>query len=246
MSHNTRESLSALMDSESDELELRRVLKSLPDDSDAAETWRRYHLARSMMQRERNVDVSIDLSAGIMDRLRDEPTPVLENDTVVTPARSGGLSFARGAGVAAAVSLMVITGVQFFSNGNTSPGSSQGAGDSIAAQSGGGLQVQPVNLSAPQPASMTSSEMPMFEQTPFRISGQSGQSGFMNVSDAGFSTPTAPQGDMSQQTMAIDADQIRLLKSYLEQHAQGAAGGSGDSWMPLMRSSSVTEPLGQR
>ncbi|WP_083005521.1 sigma-E factor negative regulatory protein [Halomonas sp. GT] len=247
MSHNTRESLSALMDSESDELELRRVLKSLPDDSDAAETWRRYHLARSMMQRERNVDVSIDLSAGIMDRLRDEPAPALENDTVVTTARSGGLSFARGAGVAAAVSLMVITGVQFFNNGNTTTGSSQNAGDSIAAQSGsGGAQVQPVNLAASQPASMTPSEMPMFEQTPFRVNGQSGQGGFMNVSDAGFSTPSAPQGDMAQQTLAIDADQIRLLKSYLEEHAQGAAGGSGDSWMPLMRSSSVTEPLGQR
>lgn len=246
MSHNTRESLSALMDSESDELELRRVLKSLPDDSDAAETWRRYHLARSMMQRERNVDVSIDLSAGIMDRLRDEPAPALEDDTVVIPTRSGGLSFARGAGVAAAVSLMVITGVQFFNNGNTTSGSAQSAGDSIAAQSGSGVQVQPVNLAASQPASMTPSEMPMFEQTPFRVNGQSGQGGFMNVSDAGFSTPHAPQGDMAQQTLAIDADQIRLLKTYLEQHAQGAAGGSGDSWMPLMRSSSVTEPLGQR
>ena len=246
MSHNTRESLSALMDSESDELELRRVLKSLPDDSYAAETWRRDPLARSMMQRERNVDVSIDLSAGIMDRLRDEPAPALEDDTVVIPTRSGGLSFARGAGVAAAVSLMVITGVQFFNNGNTTSGSAQNAGDSIAAQSGSGVQVQPVNLAASQPASMTPSEMPMFEQTPFRVNGQSGQGGFMNVSDAGFSTPHAPQGDMAQQTLAIDADQIRLLKTYLEQHAQGAAGGSGDSWMPLMRSSSVTEPLGQR
>ena len=75
MSQSTRESLSAFMDSESDELELRRVLKSLPDDADAAETWRRYHLARSMMQRERGVDVSVDLSAGIMARLREEPAP---------------------------------------------------------------------------------------------------------------------------------------------------------------------------
>ncbi|AZM96289.1 sigma-E factor negative regulatory protein [Vreelandella venusta] len=246
MSHNTRESLSALMDSESDELELRRVLKSLPDDSDAAETWRRYHLARSMMQRERNVDVSVDLSAGIMDRLRDEPAPALENDAVATPVRSGGLSFARGAGVAAAVSLMVITGVQFFNNGSTTSGGTQSAGGSIAAQSGGSVQVQPVTLAASQPASMTPAEMPMFEQTPFRVNGQFGQGGLMNVSEAGFSTLQAPQGDMAQQTLAIDADQIRLLKTYLEQHAQGAAGGSGDSWMPLMRSSSVTEPLGQR
>lgn len=242
MSQNTRESLSALMDSESDELELRRVLKSLPDDSDAAETWRRYHLARSMMQRERDVDVSVDLSAGIMARLRDEPAPLLDDEQKVTPVKASGVSFARGAGVAAAVSLMVITGVQFFgSNGSTS---GQGTGD-LAATPSVGAQVQPVSLTSMQPATMSQSDMPMFEPTPFRINGQGG-SGLMNVSEAGFSAPSMPQNVMSQQGTSIDIDQIRLLQSYLEQHAQGAASGNADSWMPLMRSSSVTEPLGQR
>lgn len=243
MSQSTRESLSALMDSESDELELRRVLKSLPDDADAAETWRRYHLARSMMQRERNVDVSVDLSAGIMARLNEEPAPMLASDSDATPARTSGISFARGAGVAAAVSLMVITGVQFF-NGNDA-GTVQPAGNTVASQAPTGAQVQPVNLGSPQSAAMAASDMPMFEPTPFRINGQSGNSGLMNISDAGFSTPVAPQGMMAQQATSIDVDQLRMLQSYLEQHAQGAANGSGDSWMPLMRSS-VTEPLGQR
>ncbi|BCB62577.1 MULTISPECIES: sigma-E factor negative regulatory protein [Halomonadaceae] len=244
MSQNTRESLSALMDNESDELELRRVLKSLPDDADAAETWRRYHLARSMMQRERSVDVSVDLSAGIMARLEDEPVPSVESDVTTVPARTGGISFARGAGVAAAVSLMVITGVQFF-NGNGSTGTAQPTGNTVASQSNPGTQVQPVSLSAAQPASMVASDMPMFEPTPFRISGQSGSSGLMNISETGFSTPVAPQGMMAQQATTIDVDQLRMLQSYLEQHAQGAAIGGGDSWTPLMRSS-VTEPLGQR
>lgn len=244
MSQSTRESLSALMDSESDELELRRVLKSLPDDADAAETWRRYHLARSMMQRERSVDVSVDLSAGIMARLNDEPVPALESDHDATPARASGISFARGAGVAAAVSLMVITGVQFF-NGNGAGTAQPAAGNTVASQATTGAQVQPVNLGAPQSATMAASDMPMFEPTPFRINGQSGNSGLMNISDAGFSTPAAPQGMMAQQATSIDVDQLRMLQSYLEQHAQGAANGSGDSWMPLMRSS-ATEPLGQR
>ncbi|MCP1363228.1 sigma-E factor negative regulatory protein, partial [Halomonas sp. BBD45] len=69
------ESLSALMDNEGDELELRRVLKVLDDSPDAAERWRRYHLARSLMQRDRDIDVSADLSAGIMARIKDEPVP---------------------------------------------------------------------------------------------------------------------------------------------------------------------------
>jgi len=49
------------MDGESDELELRRVLKGLDKDSDSADTWRRYHLARSLMQRDKDIDISTDL-----------------------------------------------------------------------------------------------------------------------------------------------------------------------------------------
>ncbi|MBT2788304.1 MULTISPECIES: sigma-E factor negative regulatory protein [unclassified Halomonas] len=242
MSQNTRESLSVLMDGESDELELRRVLKALPNDDDAADTWRRYHLARSMMQREQGVDVSVDLSAGIMARLRDEPAPMMQ-DAEPVAHRAGGISFARGAGVAAAVSLMVITGVQFFGN-NSSVG--QGSSDiaTTASVSNGATLVQPVSL-ASQSAVATRADMPMFEPTPFRLSGQSGQSGLMNISETGFSAQT-PQGVTASQGTNIDIEQIGLLQSYLEQHTQSAAYGSGDSWMPLMRSSAVTEPLGQR
>ena len=240
MSQNTRESLSVLMDGESDELELRRVLKALPNDNGAAETWRRYHLARSMMQRERGVDVSIDLSAGIMARLRDESAPSMDIEERVA-TRSGGISFARGAGVAAAVSLMVITGVQFFGNGLSE---SQGGGGIAASSPSATSQVQPVNLTG-QPAMASNADMPMFEPTPFRISGQSAPSGLMNISEAGFSTQ-ATQGVSASQGTNINVDQIGMLQSYLEQHTQSAAYGSGDSWMPLMRSSAVTEPLGQR
>ncbi|MBZ5486748.1 sigma-E factor negative regulatory protein [Halomonas aquamarina] len=243
MSQDTRESLSALMDSESNELELRRVLKALPDDADAADRWRRYHLARSMMQRERSVDVSVDLSAGILARLQDEPAPVaFDNEKSASP-RTHSISFARGAGVAAAVSLMVITGVQFFGNN----GSTTQPGNSITTASTGNAsvgQVQPVSLAA-QPASVGSAGMPMFEPTPFKLNGQS-QGGLMNVSESNFSSAAVPQSATMQQGNPIDADQIRLLQSYLEQHSQGAAYGSGDSWMPLMRSSTIAEPLGQR
>ncbi|MGM0824726.1 MAG: sigma-E factor negative regulatory protein [Pseudomonadota bacterium] len=248
MSQNTRESLSVLMDSESDELELRRVLKALPNDDDAAETWRRYHLARSMMRRERDVDVSVDLSAGIMARLQGEPAPALESDT--TPARTGNVSFARGAGVAAAVSLMVITGVQFFGTGGGT--AEQGGNVASSTAPASSNQVQPVNLASTpsvsngQSTGAQASETPMFEQTPFRVSGQSSGSGLMNVSEGGFSGSAPQQGVSAQQGMNIDVEQLRLLQSYLEQQTQGAAGSQNDQWMPLMRSSGVTEPLGQR
>ena len=75
MNQNVRESFSALMDNEGDDLEIRRALKALQGSPEEADTWRRYHLARSMMQRDRDVDVTTDLSAGIMARLADEPAP---------------------------------------------------------------------------------------------------------------------------------------------------------------------------
>ncbi|MWJ26758.1 anti-sigma factor [Halomonas sp. ZH2S] len=248
MSHDTRESLSALMDDEGDELELRRVLKALPSDTDAADTWRRYHLARSLMQREHGVDVSTDLSAGIMARLQEEPAPAAQ----APPQTGHRVSFVRGAGVAAAVSLMVLAGVQFYGGGASEDGDNLVASSPQSPYLPSGdaeRQVRPVNLgtaSGAQSAGMANN-VPMFEQTPFRVSGQAGRSGLMNVTESGFSVSQAPQGLSRRQAEQSDIEQIRLLQSYLDRHAQGAAYGSGDSWMPLLRaSSSSIEPQSQR
>lgn len=250
MSQNTRESLSALMDGESDELELRRVLKALPNDDDAADTWRRYHLARSMMRRERDVDMSVDLSAGVMARLQDEPAPTSKDDSTVTRS-AGSVSFARGAGVAAAVSLMVITGVQFF--GNSGVTVDQSGNEGVASSSApASNQVQPVNLattpavSGGQAAGAGQNETPMFEQTPFRMNAQVSGSGLMNVSEGGFAGLGAQQGVSAQQGTNIDIEQLRMLQSYLEQQTQSATGHQADQGSTLMRSAGVTEPLGQR
>lgn len=254
MSQNTRESLSALMDGESETLELRRVLKALPDDSDAADTWRRYHLARSLMQRERGVDTTIDLSAGIMARLSEEPVPVAVNNTgaatAARPARTPRVSLMRGAGVAAAVSLMVITGVQYF-GGTTGDGTggTQNVAGELADAGNGGVNVdaslaQPASLAASSASVSGGSNMPMFEPTPFRLNGEAQRSGLMTVSDSGFASPMG-QADVSRQAAPMGSDQVRLLQSYLQQHAHGAAYSNSDSWLPLTRSSAISDALGR-
>lgn len=260
MSQNTRESLSAMMDGESDELELRRVLKALPNDVDAADTWRRYHLARSLMQREQGVDVSVDLSAGVMARLQEEPAPLADASLegkadLQAKEKVPTISFARGAGVAAAVSLMVITGVQYFNNGfdDGDNGSSVDRSASVAnnapsTSASVTQQVQPVSLATSEPSrvGVANNEIPMFEPTPFRLNGQSSNSGLMNVSEGGFSAAQLPpNATNSVQNAGLDLEQTRLLRSYLEQHAHGAAYGNSDSWLPLMRSAISTESLGQ-
>ncbi|MDV6319979.1 sigma-E factor negative regulatory protein [Chromohalobacter sp. HP20-39] len=256
MKQNVRESLSALMDNEGDDLEMRRVMRSLQDAPEAAETWRRYHLARSMMQRDRSVDVSTDLSAGIMARLADEPGPL--EATTQGPRRSVPFSFAGSTAVAAAVSLMVITGVQVY-NAN-SPRSVGGEGAEFASDNAAtgelpsaerGASVQPASLqSAPSgieamPASFGADSAGFFSSSSqdnpvFPNFAPPEPSGVMEVSMGG-----SLFSDSLRQTARTDYDQSRLLQAYLKQQEAGAA---SEAWMSSSRAidGSGTEVASQR
>lgn len=227
MNHNARESLSALMDNEGDELELRRVLKALDETPDAADAWRRYHLARSLMHRDRDIDVDTDLSAGIMAAIADDPLPVIEKGA----SRSRGVfSFAGSAAVAAAVSLMVITGVQVYRSGDT-PGQPDMASTGAQAPSG----AQPAAGEALRPSLV---DLPLFQSQ-----SSSANRGVMTVG-AEMASPMfmAPGRSQSQR---VDQEQARILQSYLDRHAEGSAYRSGDAWMSLLRASGH-ETLGLR
>ncbi|MEH6581929.1 MAG: sigma-E factor negative regulatory protein [Halioglobus sp.] len=71
MSERLRESLSALMDDEANELELQRVLSSLGEDAELRQTWVRYHAARSAMGGQPVQDLSMDISGRVRDALAD-------------------------------------------------------------------------------------------------------------------------------------------------------------------------------
>lgn len=68
-----KESLSALMDGEAGDLELRRILKELPNDSDLEQKWERYHLIRAVLQQEVHSSASVNILAGVRAQLADEP-----------------------------------------------------------------------------------------------------------------------------------------------------------------------------
>lgn len=242
MSHNARQSLSALMDDEGDDLELRRVLATLNSAPEDGDSWRRYHLARSVMRRESHIDTGVDLSADIMARLESEPVPsITQPETHATasdarqsaakPARRRGMPLARGAGIAAAVSLMVISGVQFY-NGSSplDAGSSDLAANDAAT---------PQRASRSSVAAPSLVDLPMFQAAP-----ASRNSGMMTVGAGGGSTPVMLSPSQEQQSRMIDQQQALLLQSYLNRHAEGAAAGAGDSWMPLFRVSEGEAPHG--
>jgi len=239
MSQNARESLSALMDSEGDDLELRRVLKSLEEDPDAADAWRRYHLMRSLLRRDHDIDVSTDLSAGILARIEEEPVPVPAERTIA-PRRA--LPLARSAGVAAAVTLMVITGVQFYH------GSGIGGGSPEVAESRSDSPAAAVPVSERQSFSLPSTYgqaaqvgLPLFAP---RASGTGSAPSFLMPAGSDFDSSLF-RAPSPRQSLGVDQEQAQLLQSYLDRHAEGAAYRSGDDWMPLLRASG-SETLGPR
>lgn len=99
-----QESLSAVMDNEADELELRRVLTAV-EDSEARAIWARYQVARAAMHKEL-LEPKLDLAAAVVAALADEAAPAR---TVNNPWRSVGRL-----AVAASVTLAVLAGVRLY------------------------------------------------------------------------------------------------------------------------------------
>lgn len=104
-----QESLSAVMDNEADELELRRVLAA-SEDGELRGTWSRYQIARAAMHRELLVP-QLDIASAVSAALADEAVP-----TRKTPIwRSVGR-----VAVAASVTVAVLAGVRFYNQDDLS------------------------------------------------------------------------------------------------------------------------------
>ncbi len=105
-----QESLSAVMDNEADELELRRVLNAV-DDNETRATWSRYQVARAAMHKELLLP-KLDIAAAVSAALADEATPV-------KVARGPWRSLGRLA-VAASVTVAVLAGVRLYNQDDIS------------------------------------------------------------------------------------------------------------------------------
>lgn len=123
-----QESLSAVMDNEADELELRRVLNAI-DDADTRATWSRYQIARAAMHKELLMP-HLDISAAVSAAIADEVSPL-------KAARGPWRSLGRLA-VAASVTVAVLAGVRLYNQDDI-------AGAQLAQQG-----QQPASLSMPQ------------------------------------------------------------------------------------------------
>lgn len=118
MSQQPKEMLSALMDNESSDFELRRMLEQTADDEQLGQQWRRYHVTRSVLKQESCA--SGDISSAVMAALDEEPAhqqqPVSEPQPAVT-AKTGFFKPLVSMAVAASVTAVVILGGQNFGLG---------------------------------------------------------------------------------------------------------------------------------
>lgn len=99
------ESVSAVMDGEAGELELRRVLAAVGEDPAVRERWARYQMARAVMHKQ-TVMPGLDLASAVSAAIAAEEVPAPQ------PARSWR-QMGRFA-VAASVALAVLAGVRFY------------------------------------------------------------------------------------------------------------------------------------
>jgi sigma-E factor negative regulatory protein RseA len=115
MSNNNtqlKESLSALMDGQADELEVRRVLREVSGNDELRDTWRRHQLAAAAMRRELPEQV-VDYSAAIRDALENEES--LGTKTTINRLIQPLGRFA----VAASVAVIALVGVQQYNQSGT-------------------------------------------------------------------------------------------------------------------------------
>lgn len=112
MEERMRESLSALMDDEANELELERILSRAGEDVELRQTWVRYNAVRSLASGQSVGAVSADISARVSEAIAEEVSPA------ALTRRSRGQRLLRplaSFAVAASVATVVVIGGQQLS-----------------------------------------------------------------------------------------------------------------------------------
>ena len=114
-SENISETISALLDSEADDLELRRFLKSCEQDPNLLETWERYCLVQSALH-ETAQPVSASLSQRIAAKIElEEPLSAVP----VAPAQSSWKEVITKTAIAASVAVVFLVAMQVNLNGDS-------------------------------------------------------------------------------------------------------------------------------
>ncbi len=214
MSNNTqiKESLSALMDGQADELEVRRVLKEVTENDELRDTWRRHQLAAAAMRRELPEQV-VDYSSAIHAALEHE-------ESLGGPSAFSRIAKPLGRfAVAASVAVIALVGVQQY---NKPAGTSGNTPATVASVD----NVQ-VDFSAPQLRNSVEFGIPPV--TARTVSATNG-------AHQGY---TAPRSVIQVTEVTPDKVTREQVQAYLNelmlQHTENAASNTNQGMLPFAR-----------
>lgn len=114
------ESLSALMDNEIDDLELRRVLKALPEEEGLQSTWSRYHLISATMKQEAHSRTSVDILSAVRLQIENEPVPSYGSATSNSVTNANVFRRIGQGAIAASVAVVILYTANFTTKTNSS------------------------------------------------------------------------------------------------------------------------------
>ena len=220
-----RESLSALMDGEANELEMRRVLDRLGQDQDLRETALGYQRIGETIRNEQNAFSGIDLSASISAALEEEPVPVLEGSVEQSAQQTASIQTVKKTGwaanlgrfaIAASVAVATVVGVQTW-NAATRTDTGFGNGTEVASVTG--------------PAGYPTGNLPTADM--FGARGL----------QAGLGTPqtSLTPEQMNQARGYADRVAQERFRAYMLEHAEQATAQSGSGVMPFIRAASFQQ-----
>lgn len=160
------ESLSAVMDNEADELELRRVLAA-SEDAEVRAAWSRLQIARAAMHKEL-LEPRLDLAGAVAAAIARDEVPAVAVAAACEPTasvRSRWTGFYRVA-VAASVTVAVLAGVRLYNEGDV-------AGPQMAAQP----PVQQVPQSTLAPQTKSPAVLAGYNDRPSEVQGAAVEAG---------------------------------------------------------------------
>ncbi|MFK7975580.1 MAG: sigma-E factor negative regulatory protein [Halioglobus sp.] len=112
MSERLRESLSAMMDDEANELEIERVLSQIASEDDLRDTWSRYQYTRGALKGEAMAFTQLDISANVRDAIASEPAMQVAEESATASIRDRFVRPLSSLAVAASVTAAVVLGGQ--------------------------------------------------------------------------------------------------------------------------------------
>ncbi len=218
------ESLSAMVDNEASELEMRRVLKNMENNPEVLERWRRYHMIGSVMRKELSGNLTNPgtLVSSISNSLNHENADASVNGTVRAPANRALRDMVGKTAIAASFAATLVMGFNYL--GSSRNGDMQNSAGAFA-----GTSVQTASTPAQFQAvahAPVGFELPMPEARNVSL-----------ASGSGVSTSSVESRSLGGIYMddITDYETQEMLNRLLIQHAERASAHGGLGIMPFAR-----------